>query len=202
MSHPKHARPDHDVLDVICRRWSPRAFDPERTVSTGDLLRLFEAARWAPSSRNEQPWRFVVADRHRSPDAFEALANTLKGKNPDWARVAPVLMLVSVRTTHERDDSENRSAFYDTGQAVGFLTLQATAMGLGLRQMAAFDRERARIAAAVPQPFTPAVMIALGYHGPREALVDPSHREAEAQPRERRSIDEFVFGETWGRPLR
>jgi nitroreductase len=202
MSHPKHARPDHEILDVIRERWSPRAFDPDEPVSEADLLRLFEAARWAPSSRNEQPWRFVVADRYRSPDAFQALAATLKGKNPDWAQAAPVLLLVGVRTTHERDDSENRSAFYDAGQAVGFLALQATAMGLALRQMAAFDREKARQAAQVPQPFVPAVMIAIGRHGRPDALADPGHREAEGQPRSRRPIDEFVFGGTWGKPLR
>ncbi len=201
MSHPKHARPDHDILDVIRHRWSPRAFDPDRTVSRPDLVRLFEAARWAPSSRNEQPWRFVVGDRQRSPVAFAALASTLKGKNPDWATAAPVLVLVAVRTTLERDDSENRSASYDTGQAVAFLSLQATAMGLAVRQMAAFDREMARRVAGVPAPFAPAVMMAIGYHGRAEMLGDPAHRDAESQPRLRREVSGFVFDGTWGSPL-
>lgn len=132
MSHPKHARPDHQILDVIRHRWSPRAFDPDRAVARTDLMRLFEASRWAPSSRNEQPWRFVVADRHESPEAFAAFAGTLKGKNADWATAASAIVLVAVRTTLESDESENRSAMYDTGQAVGFLTLQATAMGLAV----------------------------------------------------------------------
>lgn len=196
--HPKHAKADHEILDVIRERWSPRAFDPARPVSREDLLRLFEAARWAPSSRNEQPWRFVVARRDESPDAFAALAGTLMGRNPDWARAAPVLMLLAVRTTHERDDSENHVAFYDAGQAMALLTMQATAMGLGLRQMAAFDRDRAREVAGVLRPFEPAVMVAIGYRGQPEALSHDSHREAEEQPRNRRGISEFVFNGKWG----
>jgi len=201
MVHPKHARVEHDILDVIRRRWSPRAFDAGRPVSRTDLLRLFEAARWAPSSYNEQPWRFVVAERDRSPDAFGALAGTLTGRNPDWAGAAPVLALVAVRTTHERNDTENRSAFYDTGQAVGFLTLQATSMGLAVRQMAAFDRDLARQAAGVPEPYVPAVMMAIGYHGRPETLTHDLHREAEAQPRARKPLESFVFDGVWGRTL-
>jgi len=197
--HPKHAKADHEILDVIRERWSPRAFDPARPVGRGELLRLFEAARWAPSSRNEQPWRVVVARRDESPDAFAALAGTLTGRNPDWARAAPVLMLITVRTTHERDESENHVAFYDAGQAMALLTIQATAMGLALRQMAAFDRALARTVAEVPSPFEPAVMVAIGYRGRPEALSHGSHREAEEQPRARRAVEEFVFGGKWGR---
>jgi len=201
MSHPKHARTDHEILDVIRHRWSPRAFDPGRPVSRSDLIRLFEAARWAPSSRNEQPWRFVLADRHASPEAFAAFAGTLKGKNPTWATSASALVLVAVRTTLERDESENRSANYDTGQAVGFLTLQATAMGLGIRQMAAFDRARAADVAQVPEPFVPVVMMAVGYAGRPDALQDAAHREAEQQPRARRPVKDFVYEGTWGRSV-
>jgi nitroreductase len=201
MAHPKHARAEHDILDVIRMRWSPRAFDADRPVSRADLLRLFEAARWAPSSYNEQPWRFVVAERDRSPEAFAALAGTLKGRNPDWAGAAPVLALVAVRTTHERDDSENRSAFYDAGQAVGFLTLQATAIGLAVRQMAAFDRDLARQVARVPEPFVPAVMMAIGYHGRPETLAHDPHRLDEARPRARKPLETFVFDGVWGTRL-
>lgn len=201
MSHPKHARPDHQILDVIRHRWSPRAFDPDRAVARTDLMRLFEASRWAPSSRNEQPWRFVVADRHEAPEAFAAFAGTLKGKNPDWAASASAIVLVAVRTTLERDETENRSAMYDTGQAVGFLTLQATAMGLAVRQMAAFDRVRVGQIADVPQPFEPVVMMAVGYVGDPARLTDRAHRESEGQPRARRPIGDFVFDSKWGRRL-
>lgn len=198
MAHPKHARTDHEILDLIGQRWSPRSFDGARAVSRADLLRLFEAARWAPSSRNEQPWRFVVADRQTSPEAFAALAATLSGRNPTWASSAPVLALVAVRMTHERDGSENRFALYDAGQAVGFLTLQATAMDLAVRQMEGFDRERARAAAHVPEPFVPVVIMAIGYHGAAELLAHEPHREDETRPRVRQPIGTFVYEGTWG----
>src|ERR1051326_3451712 len=162
-SHPKTARADHDILDVIRDRWSPRAFDPTRAVARADLLRLFEAARWAPSSLNEQPWRFVVADRAGTPEAFDQLAASLPGRIPLWAHAVPLLVLVAVRATLGRNESANLHAWYDAGQAVGFLTLQATSIGLGVRQMEGFDREKAREACAVPAPFEPAVLMAIGY---------------------------------------
>src|SRR5262249_11775009 len=124
--HPKIARTDHEVLDLIRRRWSPRAFDPARDVPRADLLRIFEAARWAPSSFNEQPWRFVVTERRGTqPGAFEALASSLTARNQMWARHAPVLTLVALRVILERTEAPNPHAWYDVGHAVALLTLQA-----------------------------------------------------------------------------
>jgi nitroreductase len=198
--HPKTAAPDHDILDVIRERWSPRAYDAARPVPRADLLRLFEAARWAPSSGNEQPWRFIAADRAAHADGFRAIAAALTGKNPLWAAAAPVLVVVAVRRTLERDESVNQHAWYDTGQAVALLSLQATSMGLAARQMEGFDRERVRQACAIPPPFEPAVVVAIGYAGDPASLTYDKHREAERQPRSRRRIDEFVFGGAWGAP--
>lgn len=199
MSHPKHAQPDHEILDVIRARWSPRAFDPARDVSRQDLLRLFEAARWAPSSLNEQPWRFVVAERTRSPEAFAAMMTTLNEKNRAWAAAAPVLVLVAVhRTIEQFNNMENIHAWYDAGQAVAFLTIQATAQELFIRQMEGFDRDRARAICTVPDPFEPAVVMAIGYVGDPETLAIEKHRAAERQPRARRPIGDFVFTSTWG----
>ena len=118
--HPKIARTDHEVLEVIRHRWSPRAFDSTRDLDVDDLRRLFEAARWAPSSRNEQPWRFVVASRTRSAAAFAALLASLNPTNQAWAAAAPVLVLAVVRLRHERDELENAHAWYDAGQAVAY----------------------------------------------------------------------------------
>lgn len=198
MTHPKHASADHEILDVIRERWSPRAFDAARDIPRADLLRLLEAARWAPSSRNEQPWRFVVAERGADPEGHAAFVSTLSGRNPEWAGSAPVLVLVCVRLTHQADESGNRMALYDAGQAVAFLTLQSTAMGLAVRQMEGFDRPRARAVARVPEPFEPVVMMAVGYRGEAGALPYDKHRQAETMPRARRPIAEFVFRGTWG----
>ena len=168
MTHPKFAHTDHDVLDLIRRRWSPRAFDAARRIERGEILRLFEAARWAPSSGNEQPWRFLMVDREKSPEMHHALLGTLTGKNPAWAAAAPVLVLTSVRATLERNETANPHAWYDAGQAVALLTVQATSQGLSVRQMEGFDRERARDACHVPAPFDPAVVMAIGYAGDPE----------------------------------
>jgi len=198
-SHPKTARADREVIDLILRRWSPRAFDPERSVSRDDLLRLFEAARWAPSSGNEQPWRFIVVDRHDSPTEFSAITDSLTGRNPLWATSVPTFVVVVVRTTLERNDAVNRHAWYDTGQAVGFLVLQATSMGISTRQMEGFDREKAGVACTLPEGFEVAVIMAVGYAGDPSTLQYDKHREAENAPRSRKAVADFVFGGAWGR---
>jgi nitroreductase len=200
-SHPKHASPDHDIHDLIRRRWSPRAFDRTRPIARADLLRLFEAARWAPSSMNEQPWRFLVTERDTTPEAFAALHGALTGRNPAWAGSAPVLALVAVRKTFEGLEAANESAWYDAGQAVALLVVQATAMDLSVRQMEGFDREKARVALGVPAPFEPAVAMAIGYAGDPASLSVEKHRAAESRPRERKALGEIVFEGTWDRPL-
>jgi nitroreductase len=197
--HPKFAQTDHDVLDVIRHRWSPRAFDPERDVPDADLRQVFEAARWAPSSGNEQPWRFVVASRRRTPDAFDRLFQSLTPRNQAWAATAPVLVLVAVRLTREANDALNAMAWYDAGQGVAFLTLQATDVGLAIRQMQGFDGDGLRTSCKLPEPFQPGVVMALGYAGSPESLAIEAQRESERQPRVRRPISAFVFDGVWGR---
>ena len=201
MSHPKHATAAHDILDVIRQRWSPRAFDSARAVPVAELRRLFEAARWAPSSFNEQPWRFVLTDRGRNAEAFRSLLETLDPSNQTWASQSPVLILVAVSTTLTRTGGVNQNAWYDAGQAVGLLTLQATALGLAVRQMEGFDRDRARTACGVPSSFEPGVVMAVGYAGDPESLAAERHRALERQPRSRRPIGDFVFDGIWGREL-
>ena len=196
--HPKHAPADHEILQVISERWSPRAFDPARLVPRSELHRLFEAARWAPSSSNEQPWRFVVADRERSPESFAALQGSLDASNLTWANAAPVLILVAVSLLDSRTGGANRSAWYDTGQAVGFLILQATSIGVAIRQMEGFDHTRAREACGVPASFEPGIVMAVGYSGDPELLSVERHRVAEVQPRKRQPIEAFVFEGIWG----
>jgi nitroreductase len=199
MTHPKHATSDHDILDIIRHRWSPRAFDPTRAIPDNDLRTVFEAARWAPSSYNEQPWRFVVADRMRTPEAFRALFETLAENNRSWAGLAPTLVLVSAATQLQRFSALNRHAMYDAGQAVAFLSLQATSLGLSVRQMEGFDRDAARAACGVPPEFELVVAIAMGYTGDPTALTVERYRIAESQSRGRQRISDFVFDGAWGK---
>jgi nitroreductase len=201
MRHPKHASTDHDVLDVIRRRWSPRAFEASREIDPGTLRSVFEAARWAPSSFNEQPWRFVVANRLRDSRAFSALLDALDAFNQGWARQAPVLVLVAASSGLKRTGGLNRNAWYDTGQAVGYLTLQATSLGLGIRQMEGFSREAARAACHVPEDYEPLIVMAIGYPGDPDTLDTERHRVAERQPRQRQPVETFVFEGVWGKPI-
>ena len=190
--HPKFAAADHDVHELIRRRWSPRAFDAARPVPRAELMRLFEAARWAPSSFNEQPWRFLVIERDESPAPWRAVMDTLTPRNQAWAAAAPVLVLAAVKTTYDQNGAVNQMSWYDAGQAVAFLSLQATSQGLSLRQMEGFDREAARAALRVAAGFEPAVVMAVGYAGDPESLAIEKHREAERRPRQRRALGEIV----------
>ena len=198
MTHPKIALTDHDVHELIRHRWSPRAFDATRAVTRTDLLRLFEAARWAPSSRNEQPWRYLVLGKNEFPNEWKALFETLSSSNQAWAAAAPVLVRSAVRTSYEDTGTANQRSWYDTGQAAALLTMQATSQGLAVRQMEGFDRARAREACGIPPEYEPAVVMAIGYAGDPEALALDKHRTAERQPRRRRPLDNIVFEGRWG----
>jgi nitroreductase len=201
MPHPKFARADHEVHELIRRRWSPRAFDATRAVPPVDLARLFEAARWTASSNNEQPWRFVVVTRDESSATWRAVASALTASNQAWATSAPVLLVTAVKLTLGDTETVNPLAWYDVGQAMALLTVQATAQGLSLRQMAGFGRDAVRAACAIPSGFDIAVVTAIGYAGDPEALPLERHRESERRPRNRKPLNDIVFINRWGTGL-
>jgi len=178
------------VHDLIARRWSPREFS-SRPVEPEKLSTLFEAARWAPSSYNQQPWSFVVA-RRESPADFARLLSLLAEKNAAWARSAPVLAISVAQRNFTHNGQPNRHALHDVGQAVAYLTMQATALGLSVHQMGGFDVERARELLAIPAGYEPVAAIALGY------AQDPAAPPPTA--RTRRPASEFVFSGAWGKP--
>ena len=191
----KLAHPAFPIHELFIRRWSPRAFD-ERLVAAATLQTLLEAARWAPSSNNEQPWRFIVASKNHEVD-WNRLFNCLAAGNQQWAVRAPVLML-SVASMHFEDDGKpNRHAFHDMGLATENLVLQATASGLVAHQMAGFDVEKARVDLRIPAGYEPVAMIAIGYPGNPDILPERL-RERELRPRSRRPIGEWTFWGQWG----
>ncbi len=191
----KPALTEHPVHEIVRERWSPRAFD-SRSVSDSDLASLFEAARWAPSSMNEQPWRFVVATR-RDPEAFQAIFGTLAEGNQKWAGQASVLMVVAASRAFARNGKLNRHSLYDTGAAVAWLSAEATARGLVLHQMGGFDRDRAAAVLGIPADYDPVVVVALGYPAPDESLP-LEQAERERAPRVRKPQAETVFRGRWG----
>jgi nitroreductase len=156
---------------------------------------LFEAARWAPSSRNEQPWRFIYATKDQ-PELYKKFFDLLDEGNKVWAHSAPLLALSLAEHISSYKNRPNRFAFHDLGMAMGNLLLQATHMGLYVHQMGGYDVEGARNVFSIQERFEPAAMIAIGYHGEVDHLPMELKRR-ELQKRIRRSIDEFVFREGW-----
>ena len=194
----KPAETQFPLHDLLKRRWSPRAFS-EQSVGPDRLLTLLEAARWAPSSSNEQPWRFVVATKQEPADYDRLLACLLEG-NRKWASRAPVLMLSVVRRDFEDDGRPNRHAFHDVGLATENLLLQATALGLVAHPMAGFDIEKARADLKIPSGYEPVAMIAVGYPGELSVLPDYL-QQRELKPRERKPLTEIAFSGQWGHSL-
>lgn len=191
------AEVDHPVLAVVRDRWSARAIAADVGVDRGDVATMLEAARWAPSSGNAQPWRYVVFDG-TVPTERERARACLKPRN-EWARAAPVLMVSAVCRTWPGSDEVNPSALHDVGAASMAMCLQATALGLVCHQMAGFDTQRAREICALPDGTDPVAFIAVGRPG-RLADLDPSRRRRELRERQRRPIAETAFVGGYGGP--
>jgi nitroreductase len=196
VNHLKHAPGVEGVLPIFHQRWSPRSFS-DREVSTADLARVFEAARWAASSFNEQPWRFLVGIRNSI--AHKKILDSLMPFNQAWAGKAPVLILGVTKTKFSHNNSPNRVALYDLGAAASYLTLQAAALGLATHQMAGFDADAARKAFEVPDDYIFGAVIALGYQGGQAALTNDQMRAQETAPRTRKALTDFVFS-AWDTP--
>jgi len=196
----KPAQTDYPINELMRRRWSPRAFQEERSVSREMLLTLLEAGRWAPSCFNDQPRYFLVFDGSDS-EALERARRCLVAGNA-WALKAPVLMLSVSRETFEQNGKPNRWAQHDTGLGTENLLLEAIELGLAAHPMAGYDADLARKEFGIPDGFTPIAMIAIGYPlaGKLEE-IDEKLRIKELAPRERKATSEFAFSGSWGRPF-
>jgi nitroreductase len=190
----KPAPTDYPVHELIAQRWSPRAF-ADRPVETRTILAILEAARWAPSSYNEQPWRFIVATREDEED-YDRLLRCLVEFNQSWAKTAPVLLISVASLRFERNGKSNRCAVHDVGLATANLMVEATARGLFVHAMAGVDLDKVRETYEIPEGFEPVAAIALGYAG--DPLVLPEElREGESAPRIRKPLKDIVFGGVW-----
>jgi nitroreductase len=194
----KPADTGHRVHSLIRDRWSPRSF-ADVPVLPGTVRQLLEAARWAPSCMNEQPWSFIVATREE-PDAYERMFSCLVPGNQTWAHAAPLLLIAVARTTFARNGKPNPHAWHDVGLAMGNLTVQATSLGLAVHQMAGIDRDKIREVYGIPDGFEPVSAAAIGYPGKPDALPDDL-AERERSPRSRKPQEEFVFSVRWDQPL-
>jgi nitroreductase len=191
----KHASPDYPIQKVLAKRWSPYGF-ADRPVAEADLRSLFEAARWAASSYNEQPWTYFVATR-KDPGEFERLLSCLVPANQAWAKAAPVLVLGVVSLRFSQTNKDNRAAVHDLGLASANLVVEATARGLSVHQMIGILPDRARELYQIPEHSDAWTALAIGYKANADALLD-GLRERDLAPRQRKPTSEFVFTGSWG----
>ena len=192
----KQAPAVEGVMPVVLSRWSARSF-ANRDVSPADLKKVFEAARWAASSNNEQPWRFLVGTRNSS--THQKIFSSLVGFNQSWAGAAPVLILGVASSKFSHNGSPNAYALYDLGAAAAILCLQSASLGLKTHSMAGFDHDAARQALAIPEDYLLGAVIALGYQGEPSALANEKLIAQETSPRSRKPLSEFVLS-AWGEP--
>lgn len=181
------------VMDVIKNRRSRRAYS-DRLVESDKIHSLFEAARWAPSSLNEQPWYYVYATRDQ--ELWQKIFESLSESNKVWAQNAPLLICSLARRNFIRFNTPNPSARYDLGAANAFLSLQAAHLGLNVHQIAGFDANVVVRNLGVPERYEPVIVMAIGYPGDIQALPDKL-KEREVAPRERYLKKEFVMNRTF-----
>jgi len=192
------AETSRPILEVIAGRWSPRAFAPD--LPSGDeLVSIFEAARWAPSCFNGQPWRFIVTEKGDA-EAFSRALSCLREQNALWAGKAPVLGFLVAGENFEYNGKPNPWSDLDCGLALGQLIIQAGSMGWSVHVMAGFYPDRVRETFGVPEGFDPLAAFVIGRAGDPETLPEDL-RERETAPRERKPLSGIVFSGAWGRNM-
>lgn len=191
----KTAKPDHPILPILTERFSPYVYDP-RPVERAKLLSCLEAARWAASSFNEQPWSFLLATREDGAEFARMLACLMEA-NQEWAKDAGVLLITVVSKTFTRNGSPNRVAEHDLGLATGNLTAQAAALGLQVHAMAGVNLAKVRQTYGIPDTHEPMTAIALGYAGDANKAANKALAERDLAPRARKPLAQIVFTGGW-----
>lgn len=193
----KKAATDYPIHELLAERWSPYGFAP-KSVAESVIRSLFEAARWAASSYNEQPWSFIVATKE-DPAEFARLLSCLVEPNQAWAKSAPVLALGVVNRRFSRNNKENRVAAHDLGLAAGNLVVEATARGLAVHQMGGILPDQARELYQIPEHSEAFTGIAIGYRADPSQLPEEL-KQRDLAPRQRKPLSQFVFTGKWGKP--
>lgn len=176
----------HDIDPIYLKRWSPRSFS-DKDVEQSTLNSLFEAARWAPSAANIQPWCFIFAKRQEDKDSFLSFIND---GNVTWCRYAPILIAVVSRRNWPKGDDTNPTHAFDTGTSWGFFALEAARRGLIAHAMGGFNREKAKDILDLPENYEVHAVVAVGYQGHKEQLDEKLYERE--KPSNRKSIEEFI----------
>ena len=190
----KTAKTDYPVSELILRRWSARAFST-RPVEKRKLLSILEAARWAPSSRNEQPWRYIVFTND-NPEILNKAQSVLKEIN-DYAKRAPILICAITKKTYTDNEKPNRLHFHDLGAANENMFLESFNQGLIMHEMGGFDVQKAREVFNIPEDYEVGIMIAIGYQDIHDVLPERL-REKAFTPRQRKPLSEIAYLEELG----
>ncbi len=188
----KKANTRVEIDPLIAARWSPRSFDPERVIESESITALLEAAHWAPSCYNEQPWRFIVCNRHDNEAAWQFALSCLMSINQLWAKNAPLLIIACASGAFTHNGKANRWAQYDTGAASMNICLQATSLGLFAHQMGGFDEGRVRDLFKLTADLTPMSVIAVGHYGDVNNL-EADFVAGEQADRERKPLESHFF---------
>jgi nitroreductase len=192
----KPAETKYPIHQIIKNRWSPVCFDASKRVELEQIGSLLEAARWAASCFNEQPWNFIVATKD-NPEEYQKLFSCIVEANQKWVKNAPVLMIAVAKLNFAYNNKPNRHAFHDVGLAISNLSLQAETMSLRAHCMAGFDAEKAKKIYSIPEIFEAITAIAIGYQGDVNEC-EPELQEREKKPRSRKELEDFVFRNNWG----
>lgn len=183
---------DNPIHALLESRWSPYGFDNSKPVQSTDLASLFEAARWAMSAYNEQPWRYIVANQDSDKDLWNKILNTLVEGNQPWAKHVPVLALGLVQPDFKKNGSPNPTALHDLGAASAFLTFEAAARGLAVHQMSGILPDVVKSTFSLPDTLRPVTALAIGYAGANNEL-DDSYAKRDSGSRERIPLDEILL---------
>lgn len=182
---------DHPIHDLLAARWSPYAFDPKKTVDSATLHSLFEAARWAMSSYNAQPWRYIVGNRATDESVWNQVHDVLVEGNKPWTTNAPVLALGLAVRDFEHNGQPNKAALHDLGAASASLTFEATSHGLVVHQMIGIDPDKARSVFGIDDSMDAVTALAIGYAGDASA-VDEKYAKRDQKKRERKPLSEII----------
>lgn len=169
--------------NLSAKRHSGYSFDPAKTVSKDQMLKMAQAASFAPSSYNEQPWRFIFCDKKETPKSYERALQSLVDPNKEWAQNAPLLIIVLTDTVSNYNSTLNRFAEYDAGAAAISLVYEATDLGLMAHQMGGYDVDKIKKDFSIPKNLTPMAVIAVGYEKENETIT----------PKNRRPLGESFF---------
>jgi nitroreductase len=182
--------------DIIVNRWSPLAFDANRPITHEQILTLLEAASWAPSANNVQPWRYLVFNKTTAAEAWQQAFSCLAEGNQIWVKNAPILLLATTHNFFPHNGQPNRWAQYDCGAASENICLQATNMGLMVHQMGGFDPHKAHELFDIPHDFTCMSMLAIGYQAEHQ-ILEGQYQERELAERHRKPLEQVFFLDRW-----